>query len=167
MVLWFCWSLTHFPVSIFPVFLFSLLHATTYTKKVLDVSVGQQSPAVTFNVIYKNVQQKVVWRALKHCHQPHCVLITESINQPLLRDPDSAKKKSNKSWWLMWFSCTLHLLWDFMWIHYWNVAALFSATDIFVLLFSTVSGPQQPHVCQKPPGQTNIQSAEHPEVHCM
>lgn len=26
------------PVSIFPVFLFSLLHATTYTKKVLDVS---------------------------------------------------------------------------------------------------------------------------------
>lgn len=28
-------------MSIFPVFLFSLLHATTYTKKVLDVSIRQ------------------------------------------------------------------------------------------------------------------------------
>lgn len=34
-----CYSLMFVSVSIFPVFLFSLLHATTYTKKVLDVSI--------------------------------------------------------------------------------------------------------------------------------
>ena len=32
-------------MSIFPVFLFSLLHATTYTKKVLDVSPPPQTAA--------------------------------------------------------------------------------------------------------------------------
>lgn len=42
--------------------------------------------------------------------------------------------------------------------------ALLLASE-FLLSFLAVHGPQQPDVYQKPPGQTNIQSAEHPEVH--
>lgn len=97
-------------MSIFPVFLFSLLHATTYTKKVLDVSMRWQSPAVTALFI-NDVQQKAVWGTLFIAHveyyqQLNGLIIIYSVKQSLLTEP-SISLKSSKSWLIM--CCILSL----------------------------------------------------------
>lgn len=46
-----------------------------------------------------------------------------------------------------------------------NLALMLSSS--VCLSFFAVDGPQQPAVCKKLPRQTDIQSTEHPEVHCL
>lgn len=64
--------------------------------------------------VIKHAWQKVACRTLCNTqvgdyHQPNGVLITK-INQPATALSPNSAKKSNKSWWLMLFSCTLFLI---------------------------------------------------------